>query len=217
MTIHYRRNFILALAAALALLVDHASAVTYTWSGATSNNWSTPSNWTGGAAPVASNTTDIIISGTANVGNMFLGTLTPTIRSLTFDASNDGFTSLSLSATLNPNSTSRNLTFSSASGNATLTVESGSTGDKIINRVTIATNLQTATITLASSLDVIHNGSGLLTFGTQTVIAGPGGINKSGTGTLVLAGTNTYTNTTTINEGVLQVTNGAAIDVPLLL
>jgi len=102
------------------------------------------------------------------------------------------------------------MTFSSDSGNATLTVESGSTGNKTIDRVG---TINPATITLASSLDVIHNGSGLLTLGNavNASVTGAGDINKFGTGTLVLAGANSYTGMTTINEGVLQVTNGAAI------
>ena len=207
MTIRSLRNFILPLAAALALLVNHASAVTYTWSGATSAGWNTASNWVGNVAPVSANTTDIIISGTTNVAQMFSGGaagISYTIKSLTFDATNDADTRFLMQPTANANQVARNLTFSSASGNATLTVESGSTGDKTITRTTNGTGTA-ATIILTSSLDVIHNGSGLLTLGnaTNARVTGGGGINKSGTGTLSLPGANTYTGATTISGGEL--------------
>ena len=67
-----------------------------------------------------------------------------------------------------------------------------------------------ATITVTSSLDVIHNGSGTLTLGKadNVSVTGGGGINKSGTGTLLLPGANTYTGETTIKNGTLALDGG---------
>ncbi|MCX7412396.1 MAG: autotransporter-associated beta strand repeat-containing protein [Planctomycetia bacterium] len=205
MKIHYLRKTLAAAVAAVALLLNHATAATFTWDGDTSQFWNNAGNWVEGAL-VSANTTDIIISGTANVGTMYPGNVSYTIKSLTFDASNDANTTFSMQNGGNAGQGSRNLTFSSNSGNATLTVEPGSTGNKTIDRLgTIA-----ATITVTSSLDVIHNGSGTLTLGKadNVSVTGGGGINKSGTGTLSLPGANTYTGATTIKNGTLALDGG---------
>ncbi len=214
MKINYRRNNLLA-AAALALLVNQATAATFTWDGSDSQFWNNAANWEGGGAPASANTTDIIIKGTANVGPMYPGNVSYTIKSLTFDASNDADTTFSMQNGGNAGQGSRNLTFSSASGNATLTVESGSTGNKTIDRL----GTTAATITLTSSLDVIHNGSGTLTLGKalNTIVTGGGGINKSGTGTLSLPAANNYAGATLLNDGTISLTGsltgGTAITV----
>jgi autotransporter-associated beta strand protein len=207
MKTHYRRNSFLPLAAALALLVNHATAATFTWDGSDTAYWNLAANWAGGVAPVSANTNDIIISGTANVSQMLPGAVSYTIKSLTYDATNDADTRFTMTSTLNAAQSARNLTFNSNSGNATLTVESGSTGNKTIDRIG---TINPATIILTSSLDVIHNGSGTLTLGNavNASVGGGGGINKSGTGTLSLPGANTYTGATTITTGTLQL-NGS--------
>ena len=126
-----------ALLAAPALLVNHASAVTYTWDGETSGELNIATNWVGNVAPVSGNSTDMIIAGTANVTNLYCGGSTGiayTLRSLTFDATNDANTRFVMVQNANVNNSGRNLTFSSSSGNATLTVEEGSTGNKVIDR-----------------------------------------------------------------------------------
>jgi len=184
----------------LMLLTGSLSAATHTWTGASNNYWSGAGNWNTGTIPTASNTTDVIISGTTNMG-MFFGTSSYTVRSLTFDDTNDANTSFTLQRTGNNGSGSSSLTFSSNSGIASLTVAAGSTGDKTLNRG----GAGVASVVLTSSLDIVHNGSGNLTFGSQINTTGAGGINKSGTGTFVLAGSNTYTGNTSISDGTIQI------------
>ena len=196
MKINYRRNSFLPLAAALALLVNHATAATWTWIGANNTTWEAGTNWFEGTIPAAANTTELIFS-TAN--QSFIRN-DRTIKSLTFTDSSDGQAQIALSQSFTAGAASRSLTFNSDSGNATLTVASGSTGDKFILR----TGTLFSNVNLTSSLDIVHNGSGTLNFGGQTIITGAGGINKSGTGTLSLQGSNTYLGATAVNAGTLS-------------
>jgi autotransporter-associated beta strand protein len=203
----------LALLAAPVLLINQASAVTYTWTGATSSSWATATNWSGGVAPTQSNTTDVIFAGTVNVTSMTAGhgSFNFMVRSMTFSATNDANTTLNLQNGASSHTTSKYLTFSSDSGNATLTVAAGSTGNKLFNRTTDNAPTLFSDVNLTSSLDIVHNGDGTLTFGSLTIIKGAGGINKSGTGTLILNGANTYNGTTTISAGTLQIGNVNAL------
>jgi autotransporter-associated beta strand protein len=76
----------------------------------------------------------------------------------------------------------------------------------------------TATFTLNSNRGIALNAGGgtietdpatTLTYGG--IIAGAGNLDKTGTGTLVLSGVNTHTGTTTVQTGILEVTNANAL------
>lgn len=69
-------------------------------------------------------------------------------------------------------------------------------------------NLGAGPVTLGATPTITVNSSSLTVGGN---ISGSNGLTLTGTGTLVLAGPNTYTGNTTINQGVLQVGSVGAI------
>ncbi len=69
------------------------------------------------------------------------------------------------------------------------------------------------TLTLAGGTGAINTGSGTQTI--SSIIAGSSGLTKSGTGTLILSGSNIYTGVTTVSAGTLQIGAGVAPPVPL--
>lgn len=210
-----------AVAVSLFGLGTHANAGN-TWDGGAvgDQSWNNANNWNDNTFPAYGNTADIIIAGTANIGGQFLFS-NRTIRSLTFDATNDGNTIIRTSAANNDTSNGRDLAFSSNSGNATLTVDADATGNKTIARQPSSSASDLSSIILTSSLDVVHNGAGNLTLGSGnnvsgsfgTRITGAGDINKSGTGTLIIGGGgNTYTGATNVNNGELVVSGAGSIN-----
>jgi autotransporter-associated beta strand protein len=65
--------------------------------------------------------------------------------------------------------------------------------------------------------NIFNNGGGAFTYASSAaqtlsgILSGPGTLVKAGTGTLTLAGANTYSDSTTVNEGVLKIQNGNAL------
>src|SRR5205814_9875153 len=66
----------------------------------------------------------------------------------------------------------------------------------------------TGSINLSGSYTHVINNSGMTTYAG---VLHTGGFTKSGTGLLVLSGSNIYTGTTTISSGVLRVANSSAL------
>ena len=107
----------------------------------------------------------------------------PTLSSITFNNTLGGSFTLA-------QGTGGTLTLSNTPGNAAINVSLGS------HQITAPVILGTTTdVTVTNSTDILTISGG---------VAGPGGLNKYGVGTLILGGTNTYSGDTTITSGTLQ-------------
>jgi autotransporter-associated beta strand protein len=172
-----------AIAFSLSLNVNRAEAATRTWTGTTSTAWSVGSNWSGGTAPVTGD--DLVFpNGASNLSNTNDFIENTIFNSITFSGS--GYT---------------------LSGNPII-LGAGLAG--ITDSVASGGN----TIALDIRLDVTRDIVVTNTAETLTIsgrIAGVGGINKEGTGELVLSGANTFGGVLKINVGVVNAQNDRAL------
>ena len=175
---------------------------------------------------VAAQTWDVDATGSLIVsGNtVFNANVTKTNSgALTLSGTNSGTGAITLAGgTLNLNS-------ATALGGGLFTIGAGTTLNTPTGAIALATNnAQTwngdFTFTGANNLDL---GTGAVTLGNSVAINTAGstltvggaigdggnnrGLTKAGTGTIVLIGANSYGGLTTINAGVLRITNGAGL------
>ena len=189
----------LCCALILFLPVHAAEAVTWTWDGTGGNvDWNTGGNWTLGTAPTSDSATDLIFAGTNNTGTGLVP-LNQNIAS-PFRLNNLSFAVGSGSFFLGGNA----LAFTGAT--TTITQDSAS-AQSIANAIS-ASNNSTVTLSLAG------NGAGVVTL-SGAIQAGNGNrdyaINKTGTSTFSLTGTNTYAGGTTISGGTLIVNSATSL------
>lgn len=197
----------------------------YSWDGgnATSPNWGAAANWVGDAVPTFNNTADVTFYAagtTTQLTNAINGDRT--LRSLSFNADTDAGVSIRTRNAIDGTQVGRTLTFASDAGNATITVNAGATGAHTISggAVTASSVATGGAILLSSSLDVVHNGTGIFTLGqandgvtalSETPITGAGTLNKSGTGELTLAGPNTFAGGVNVYGGRVNVAHNNAL------
>ena len=153
-----------------------AAGVIGTWTGSASSNWGDSGNWSGG-----------VPSGAGDSAT---------------------FTSAPGTITLNANQTVGGITFNNASGYTvsganTLTLDNNSAGATIAT-VAGAHDIQTS-VALNDNVNVATDAGTQLTLsGTVSQATGTRSLTKTGTGTLVLSGSNSYSGGTFVNNGVLN-------------
>ena len=197
------------------------------WNGTSDTNWATTANWSSSPVPGTGNTATFNSGGNGKT-TISLGSGV-TVNTVLFDTANVAAYTIGGGAvgnqTLILNNGGAVTTSSTVTGsqtfNATLTLGTDTTAQTytISNNGTVANVLLTFAggITGASSggtsgaktLAVVGTGnttvSGSISNGGAASVA----LIKSGSGTLILSGADTYTGGTTINGGTLQIGNGS--------
>jgi len=195
-------------------LEDRIAPATYLWTGAGPNAfWNDASNWTlngAAAVPVTNGTADLLFPGGAaqitTSNNNFAAA--SSFHSLTIDAAN---------YTLNGNS------ITLGAGGLTVNSAAGSGSDNVNLPIVLgaSTAITDTYAGVSLQLNAVDTGSAasrfVLTVGGSGSVTVPNGITdggallKTGPGTLVVTSTSTYTGTTTVNAGVLQLAANATL------
>ncbi len=198
-----------ALVTVLASSHDANAANTFTGSG---TSWDLPADWSTNLIP--SLTDDLLFN--SGAATTLDGSFA--VRSLSF---NVGTGTLSIDANAAGTTTPRTLTLNGdgagtdALGNSgTLIDVAGATSGSVGVNVGTATGVGTTTVALSASGAFNIGNSATLNFGANSVISGAFNLSQTGTGTLILAGTNTFggaSNNFTLNSGTLDINSSAAL------
>ena len=226
------RGVRIAAIIAAALMTSAAHAAVVTWTGATGGDWNTGTNWsTTPTAPSSADTAlfDTTLSSVVNAagvgitsisfdtsagtasGSFTLGTTgtpaytlgnTGTVQILSSLSGTGKTISINAPIVLTPASTTTAgaYTFANDSASATNTLNFG-------GPISASTTNSTETLTLSGANTGNNKISGNITNGSATTFA----VAKSGAGTWVLSGTNTYNGGTTISNGTLTTTAAAGL------
>lgn len=185
------------------VIVDGAPPGTTVWSAATTGstlNWSTGTNWTGGVPPPSSR---------FSTAEFFTG---QTFAAGTITSNNDNALGHALNVlTLGGTGPTSGTATISITGNPILLRRETSLFPVINLSATNGTGL-TYNVSAPVTLDdnTTAQGAGTATFILSGGVSGTGGLTKTGSSRLILAGDSTYAGTTTISMGTLQIGNDGA-------
>ncbi len=182
-----------------------------TWDGqAGTAQWEGANNWNPNGVP---GSTDSILLDNSSVGAlpsiMNTSGLTMSVMGITFDTANT--VTLGNSGTGSGATSSITLTGLGDAGNTLISLTNNATGTFTIDNQNSGNRDLTLTLGASGTLNVTN---ALGTLAITTVIGETGGtrsITKTGAGTLILGSANTYTGTTTVSAGVLNIQNATAL------
>jgi autotransporter-associated beta strand protein len=233
--ISWRTVLVLCVAAAMFAIPAGpvAAQTTYIWDNSNVTgtpvsplNWFTGAGtlglWTDSAVPVSSNANTIQFF--ANTSTALTNTATPSAQTSNI---NNGGAAFQLGAL-----TLSGLGSATANANLTMTISGNTAGDALnfsaaagtinldaVNATRIITYnvnsaIQLGTASSAGALTITGNGTGTFNIGgaISELQIGGGSLIKSGSSTVTLSGTNTYTGATTVNSGTLQISNAGALN-----
>ena len=186
----------IALAATLASLgTPTIFAQTATWNAAAGGGWNTASNWLSGNLPAAND--NLVFDGSTWTS----GTITNTFTAGALTTGN-----------VTIDNVDRDWTFGSSNsfnlgGNFLVTNQDGTRTNAFNTSISLNAGIREFQINQAGGTNTVN-------FQGASVISGSGGINKTGAGTMVLAGgnANTYTGLTTVTAGQLTLNKTAGVN-----
>ncbi|MGJ8723363.1 MAG: acetylxylan esterase [Roseibacillus sp.] len=193
----------------LSATADDSLVTTFTWDGGGSNNrWTVGENWLGDASPPeplpVGNFTDVVL---ADAGNRVVSNLYSnfTVRNLAVDASVDDAFTVNI---FRSSSYVRSLTFENDGSPASLSVDAGAEGALLFSDFDTA-----GSILLHDDLELVHNGTGNLTFDVSIAeqTGEANGVTSSGSGNVIMQGVNTYTGDTIVEAGSLTLEAGSSL------
>ncbi|MBI3409508.1 MAG: Ig-like domain repeat protein [Planctomycetes bacterium] len=185
--------------------VVNAAPTTRSWTGAGANdNWSNPANWAEGFVPVTGN--DLFFgtgaSRLANVNDLAAGT---SFHSITFSASGYSISGNGIALTTGGlhNAAGSNIVNLPITLNAAGTIQAAA-----------STSLEFDAPVIKGNFTLTIDSGNLATINFANAISGLGALVKINSGTLIYSGSaaNTYTGTTTVNAGLLQLGKTAGVN-----
>jgi len=181
--------------------MDATSLPSFVWTSAASGNWSTGSNWNLGIPPVGNAATKL---------EFFSG---QTLTTTTIAPNNNNAGTFALNRLRLSGTTTASATVNLTGGS--LDFRSNNSIAPVIELDATPTEPATLTYTLANAIalssDTTVDTPGTAKLVLNGAISGTGGLTRNGaSGTVILAGNNTYQGGTSILEGILQIGNDGA-------